>query len=94
MDNETPKELKIRKVHLDSFINVLVDLYDRGVNYVDIIGVLDGKQDMVGLSFSREYMSEEQRKNFDSIPINISHKGNNNDVHVRFSDDEDLNQII
>lgn len=91
---KNPKELKIKKVHLDSFITLLTDLYNRGVDYVDIIGVMDDKQDMVGLSFCKEYMSKDQEENFNDIPVNISNKKNNDEIEIRFSDDDDLNQLI
>lgn len=90
---KTPKELRIKKVHLDSFIQLLVDLYDKGIDYVDIIGVMDDTQDMVGLSFCREYMSEGKRDDFDNVPINITKKVND-EIQIRFSDDDDLNQLI
>jgi len=84
------KELKIRKIHLDTLIQVLVDLYDRGVEYVDIIGMLDDKQDTIGLSFNKEYMAEGMEDKFDDVPTSVSRIYKKIDL----SDENDLNQII
>lgn len=83
-------ELRIRKIHLDTLIQVLVDLYDRGIEYVDIIGKLDDKQDTIGLSFNKEYMADGMEDSFDNIPISIKHVSKKIDL----SDENDLNQII
>ena len=61
------KNVTIKKIHLDSLIDILVDLYDKGVDYVDIIGVNNKIQDSIGISFSKEYMNIELRENFDDI---------------------------
>lgn len=79
-------QLKIRKIYLGTFIDVLVDLYDKGVDYIDLIANLQDEYDIVGISFSREYMNDEYKSNFDEIP-----EGKN--VEKKLSDD-DLNQLI
>lgn len=86
MDND----LKIRKVHLNTLIQILVDLYDRGVEYVDIVGRLDNKQDTIGLSYNREYMMEGMEDGFDDDSSMISHTQKKLDL----SNEDDLNQII
>lgn len=58
MENEISR---IRKVPLTSFIDVLLSLYKRGVDYVDIVHLLnEGDKDSVGIQFTEEYM----HKNF------------------------------
>lgn len=83
-------ELKIRKVHLNTLIQILVDLYDRGVEYIDIIGSLDDKQDTIGLSYNKGYMMEEMQDSFDDDASIIKHTQKKLDL----SDEDDLNQII
>lgn len=80
------EKLRIKKVHLNSFIEILMDLYNKGVDYVDLAGSLHDNQDVVGISFCREYMDKEYVQNFDGIPAT----GN---VNKNISD-EDLNQLI
>ena len=79
-------KLKIRKVHLNSFIEILMDLYNKGVNYVDLAAALHDNQDVVGISFCREYMDKDFVQNFDGIPESDS-------INKNISD-EDLNQLI
>lgn len=79
MDN-----MKIRKIDLETFIDVLMDIYNQGVDYIDIIGILGEQQDSVAVSFSKEYMSKEHSDNFDNID-------SDNDKNLS---DEDLNQLI
>lgn len=82
MDNQ----VRIRKVHLQTLLDILSDLFDKGVDYVDIIGTLQDDQDSLGISFSKEYMAEEYIENFDNIDIP-------NQLKTNLSDD-DLNQLI
>jgi hypothetical protein len=93
------KNVTIKKVHLDSLIDILVELYDKGVDYVDIIGVNDKIQDSIGISFSKEYMNTELRENFDNIPTTNKKESNSSDenikakINIKLSDD-DLNQLL
>jgi hypothetical protein len=79
-------QVRIRKVHLQTLLDILSDLFDKGVDFVDIIGTLDDEQDSLGISFSKEYMAEEYMGNFDNIDIP-------NQLKTNLSDD-DLNQLI
>ena len=82
--------LRIRKVSVNAFIDVLVDLYNQGVDYVDIIGILDDVQDAIAISFSKEYMAEDMKTNFDEI---ATKEIETDQINIKLSDD-DLNQLI
>lgn len=94
------KSLKIKKVHLDSFINILVELYNRGVDYIDISAVHHSiNQDGVGISFSKEYMNEELIENFDKIQESVDEAAaeapdDDPPIIKRDLTDDDLNQLI
>lgn len=90
---ENDNKLTIKKVQLNHFIETLVDLYDKGVDFIDIIGTVNDKQDSVGISFCREYMNPEYVKNFDSIPVTKKKPTVPKKVKTKLSDD-DLNQLI
>jgi hypothetical protein len=45
------------KLPLGDFIRTLVDLYERGVDYVDLVGESDAMQDFIEIHFTEEYMS-------------------------------------
>lgn len=86
---------KIRKVHLNSFINILVELYNRGVDYIDISSVQESEiRDGVGITFSKEYMNEEMTDNFDRIQESVDEALPNEPIIRRDLTDEDLNQLI
>lgn len=86
------KEVHIKMIPLDSLIDVLVSLYNNGVDYVDITGVPGEGMDHLAISFTTEYMSEEAKDNFehmesdDITDIVI-------DVNRKLSD-EDLNDLV
>jgi hypothetical protein len=82
--------LRIRKVAVNAFVDILVDLYNKGVDYVDIIGILDDVQDSVAISFSKEYMAEDMQSNFDEIGTK---EIETDEINIKLSDD-DLNQLI
>jgi hypothetical protein len=72
--------MKIEKVHLNSFISVLIQLYNKGVDYVDI-EKSKGKNPL-SLSFIKEYMREgTENEIFDTENENFLNK-------------EDLNNLI
>jgi hypothetical protein len=87
MDNK----MRIRKIHVKTLVETLVNLYDNGVDYVDVIGILDDTQDSIGLSFSKAYMAKGMKKQFD----NISEKSVVKDIKIdKKLSDEDLNQLL
>ena len=81
---------RIRKVAVNAFVDILVDLYTKGVDYVDIIGILDDVQDSVAISFSKEYMADDMQTNFDEIGTK---EIETDEINIKLSDD-DLNQLI
>jgi hypothetical protein len=90
------KPITIKKVHLDSFIEILIDLYDKGVDYVDIIGVNNEVQDSIGISFSKSYMNSELIDNFEKIKVPVKKtekKDSEPEININLSDD-DLNQLL
>lgn len=89
---------RIRKINIEGLMNLLGDMWDRGVDYVDISGRQnEGEgEDVLSLSFCREYMDEEYRHLFEEMgeedPDNQPFKENNN-IEIKLSD-EDLNNLI
>jgi len=82
------REVKIQKVPLDRLIETLVDLYNKGIDYIDIAGVPGIDQDRMAIVFTRDYMTEEGKKNFgeeDKLDLEIGPS--------KLTDD-DINQLI
>ena len=81
------REVKIQKIPLDKLIDTLVELYNRGVDYVDIEGIQGQEFDRMAIAFTKEYMTEEGKKNFGELDV---------DLEIRPSklSDNDLNDLI
>lgn len=83
------REIRIQKIPLDRLIDTLVDLYNQGVNYVDIAGVPGEEFDRMAIVFTKDYMTEEGAKT-------IEHFEETLDIELKEPKltDEDLNQLI
>ena len=77
---ERHNEIRLKKIPLRVFLEALTDIYERGVDYVDIIGVPGEEQDSIGISVIEEYFAPEEGDDDDIPPTELS--------------DEDLNQLI
>jgi hypothetical protein len=88
---EEYKEIKLQKVPLAKLVSILLNLFEYGVEYIDIIGITDDEEDHMGISFTREYMSKEARSKYDELMENTDLFSK---INVNPSDDEDLNQMI
>jgi len=86
---ENNEQLTIKKVPLDSFIDILMDLYNKGVDYIDITGVTNDHSDKMAISFTSEYMMEGAEEEFKDIPsLDIK------DLLNQKLSQEDLDQLI
>lgn len=69
MEENKSEYVVLRKLHLDSFIRVLVDLYESGVDYIDLCGKNNEEQDVVDIRFTKDYtvyknLSEDEAMGF------------------------------
>lgn len=82
------REVKIQKIPLDRLIETLVDLYNKGIDYIDISGVPGDDQDRMAIVFTKDYMTEQGKKNF----------GEEDDLDIEIGPskltDDDINQLI
>lgn len=68
----------MKKIHLESLIDTLMDLYMGGVNYIDITGISHPVNDIVNIIVRDDYFNEEEDEEEDDCPLS----------------DETLNQLI
>lgn len=86
---ENNEQLTIRKIPLDGFIDLLMDLYNKGVDYIDITGVADEQNDKMAISFTSDYMMEGAEEQFENTPpLDIK-----NFLNKKLSE-EDLDELI
>lgn len=74
----------IKKVPLDEIIDVFMDLYNKGVDFIDIIA--SETDNRISVIFSEEYINEEAIDNFELKDVEI-------DLDTKLTD-EDFNQLI
>ena len=92
-ENNKKKEVILRKIALQKFIETLVDVYNSGADYVDIIGTPDENQDTIGIVVHEEYLSK------DDMQIEfISDEDEEEEEYIEPNDkplsDEDINDLI
>ena len=79
-------QVRLKKIPLEVFIQALTDVYNMGIDYVDLVGVPGEEQDTIGIAFSEEYMNTEvDEETFEELKEKIS--------NIKLSDD-DLNQLL
>lgn len=83
------ESIVLKKIPVDKLVDLLVELYNRGVDYIDISGIPDEEQDKLAISFTKDYMTEEGKKNFEDAPIDMTNEFFSNKLS-----DEDLNDLI
>jgi hypothetical protein len=84
------QELRLRKIPLEQFLDALLELYNEGLDYIDLVGTPDSDQDTIGILFSRDYMCKEMREMYDE-------EINNEEETIKkidLSNNDDLNQLI
>ena len=81
------REVKIEKIPLDKLIDTLVDLYNKGIDYIDVAGVPGEEFDRMAIAFTRDYMTEQGKKNFGELDLDLEIKSD------KLTDD-DLNELI
>jgi hypothetical protein len=72
----------IKKVPLDEIIDVFMDLYNKGVDFIDLIA--SEHDNRISVIFSEEYINEEAKDTFQIV----------DEEEDEALTDEDLNQLI
>ena len=87
---------KIKKIHVESLMKILADLYDEGVDYVDIEGESEGNRDTIRLSFSEDYMDPDFIEGFDNLGdiLPALEKNQNQDISIKKLTDDDIRKLL
>jgi hypothetical protein len=87
------KKILIKKISLNEIIDVFVDLYNKGVDYVDLVNV-DEEEGKLSVIFTKEYMCKEMQESDDFELIQDSIEDiDYNEEESTFSED-DINDLI
>jgi len=91
------EDMIIKKVSVLVLMDLLQELYDRGVDYVDVHGKsLTEDQDILGVSFSKNYMDPECIENFDTFEEEgeePTETKENKEIKISLND-EDIDKLI
>ena len=56
------KKLMLRKIVLEDFINVLIDIYEKGADYIDLVAMPDDVEDTLIIQVMQDYLREEEEQ--------------------------------
>jgi len=87
------RKLLIKKISLDEIIDVFVDLYNKGVDYVDLVNT--DEEGKLSVIFTKEYMCKEMQddEQFSVLQDDLSSDIDFNEEESKFSED-DINDLI
>jgi hypothetical protein len=80
-------EVTFKKIPLKVFLDILQDAWEKGADYVDMVGVPDEVQDNIAVVIREEYMNADPEDEFE-IDVELENPDDKN------LSDEDLNQLI
>jgi hypothetical protein len=81
-------EVTFRKIPLKVLIDILHDAWDKGADYVDIMGVPNEVQDNIAIAIREEYMGAIPADGEEEYDINVELEEGEDLT------DEDLNQLL
>ena len=86
------KEVRLKKIPLEIFLDALEELYNMGLEYIDIVGINGEEQDTIGLAYSKDYMTQDLNDDIQKALDEIEKYDNEIKKDIKLSDD-DLNQL-
>lgn len=90
------KRLIVKRVNITSLMEILNKLYHLGVDYVDIHGKKDEKEedDVIHVSFSPDYIDSEYMHNFEQTFENEFKEEKTPNITVEPLTDDDIQSLI
>jgi hypothetical protein len=83
----------IKKVPLDEIIDVFMDLYNKGVDFIDIVA--SEKDNRISVIFTEEYVNQEAIDNFELYDDDDNDEMKSGEINITTKlTDEDFNQLI
>lgn len=81
----------IKKVPLDEIIDVFMDLYNKGVDFIDLVA--SEKDNRISVIFTEEYVNQEAIDNFELDDDDDEIQSGKINIITKLTD-EDFNQLI
>lgn len=83
-------EIKLRKIPLASLIEQLIELYNSGADFVDVVGMNGEEKDTIGIVVKNEYVT--YNRHMEDV-----FQGRNlieDDIEDKPLSDDDINQLL
>ena len=84
-------KMVVRRVSVEMLLSVLTNLYEQGVDYVDVTGKINEEADQLGISVNENYLANENLKlediDFPKIEFTL-------DRLPRKLNEDDLNNLL
>jgi len=77
---KSKKAVRFQKIHLKELLETLQTVYNQGSDYIDLSGIPDEQQDIIGIHVLEEYLSDDLEEDDDEEDDTLS--------------EEDLNKLI
>jgi len=93
-------QIRLHKIPLGPFLDALLELYNEGLDYIDIVATPDEQQDTIGIMFTQDYMSQDMRDKYGDIVDEVADEiierleKEEKSKNIDLSDNNDLNQLI
>jgi len=89
------KKVLIKKISLNEIIDVFVDLYNKGVDYVDLV-FYDDEEGKLSVIFTKEYMCKEMQDadDFQRLHNSISNIDDDQEEEDSKFSEDDINDLI
>ena len=98
MTDKKKELVSLKMIPLGPLIDMLIEAYNNGADFIDIIGTSNVKQDFVGVDIKPEYFVKQQRAEHDAYYKDVEEEydneecDDNEDRTHKLSEDE-LNQL-
>ena len=64
------EKVTLRKIPIRILIDTLVEIYEKGADYVDIVGIPDDTRDEIGIVVREEYYTSDLESEIDDNKLN------------------------
>jgi len=80
----------VRKISITNLMDVLQELYNNGLDYIDLYGSSSNEEDTLSIHFTKEYMDPQYMEDYENF---VQEDFSEEKINVKLTD-EDLKDLI